>query len=390
MTGLETSLIAGLFTEQTAAKHLLAAYPLANLAVVFLHNGYVEVSATAFRLFTVLAVALLTVFFWRLPAKTWPRYTKKEDALAAPKPLLAGILTLTGLSCFANLFGTAVAESVPHGVAVLYLSASVCALAVFLLWKRWGVMPLTSCSALAALSVMGFVAAIAAQYIPGLFYAAAVLLGAGVTVCWLNPFFGLLIARRFPSKWIVPAILGVAFLSTLIQIALLEALRESPTILYLVYLVVAVAMTILYFQLKPYLQFLYRGRTLQDISEAYSAGEDAEPSADAEAPTPDETAESRAAAPVESDPAESEALRRLKRAAFEPLSPRECQVGEMTMLGVRRGIIAAKLGIEASTVDYYRSCVYNKFGVSNRDELVARVEELNQALDEKKGRDYHE
>jgi hypothetical protein len=93
------------------------------------------------------------------------------------------------------------------------------------------------------------------------------LLGAGVTVCWLNPFFGLPIAKRFPSKRIVPASLGIAFLATVIQIALLKALRESPTILHVVCLVVAAAMTILFFQLKPYLLYIFHGRALREIAE---------------------------------------------------------------------------------------------------------------------------
>jgi hypothetical protein len=74
----------------------------------------------------VIALALMLVFFFKLPANIWPCYVKKDDNLIAPKTFFTGILFLTGLGCFLALFGNA----------------------IFLLWKRFGITLLNSISAL--------------------------------------------------------------------------------------------------------------------------------------------------------------------------------------------------------------------------------------------------
>jgi DNA-binding CsgD family transcriptional regulator len=77
----------------------------------------------------------------------------------------------------------------------------------------------------------------------------------------------------------------------------------------------------------------------------------------------------------EESPAESEVRRQLRKAAITPLTPREYEVAELTVLGVKRKIIADTLNVQSSTVDSHRISVYNKFGVNNRDELLRRMEE---------------
>lgn len=69
-------------------------------------------------------------------------------------------------------------------------------------------------------------------------------------------------------------------------------------------------------------------------------------------------------------PAASEIRKKLAAAALEPLSPRELEVAELTILGIKRKIIADTLFIQSSTVDSHRISIYNKFGVHTRDELL--------------------
>jgi hypothetical protein len=265
MIGFESAIIINLFSEKTAIKYALVAYIPAQILVAVLHNDFFKIPFSVFRVFTVIALALMLVFFFKLPAKTWPRYVKKADGIVAPKMLFAGIVLLTVLGNFIVLFGNAIAESTPHGLAVLYLSSAVFALAVFLLWKRRNITPIKSGKILVAISAMGFIASVVSQYIPGLSLIACVLLGAGIACCFLNPVFGIIIAKQYPSKWITPAIIGFSFVTVFIQTALLDALRENLTVLYVVYLVVAVGMVILYLLLEPYLGYSFRGRSIKEI-----------------------------------------------------------------------------------------------------------------------------
>lgn len=98
------------------------------------------------------------------------------------------------------------------------------------------------------------------------------------------------------------------------------------------------------------------------------------------------TEEERPLAEVNAVPSESEIMRKLKRAAPMPLSERESQVGDITLLGIKQGVIALDLGISVRMAKCAREGLYNKFGVNGRDELIACVEQLNRGLDEKKGR----
>ncbi|GHU60163.1 hypothetical protein FACS1894171_0480 [Clostridia bacterium] len=97
-----------------------------------------DTCSTLFRLFTVIALALMLLFFWRLPGNVWTHSVKKSDGLAAPKRLFAGIFLWTATSCFAILFGTAVAEGFTHGVSVFYLTGALAGVILYLLWKRFG------------------------------------------------------------------------------------------------------------------------------------------------------------------------------------------------------------------------------------------------------------
>ena len=131
---------------------------------------------------------------------------------------MAGLFLLIALSSIMTLFGSVVAESIVHGVSVYYISLAACAL-----------------------------------------------LGAGLAVCYLSGYFGLVMSKRYPSRFTTPIIITVALIDVVIHSALLEVFRDNVEILYIVYLVVSVAMAILYLMLEPHLLYSFRNRTLQDI-----------------------------------------------------------------------------------------------------------------------------
>jgi len=307
-------------------------------------------------------------------------------------PLFAGIFMLVGLGCFSTLFGIAVAESITHGLSVLYLASAIYGVIVFLLWKRFNVTPLRSASVLLALSALGFIMAIASRFVPALALAACVLLGAGIICCWLNPFFCILIAKRYPSRFIAPAGIGIAFITVLIHTAVLEAMRHNITALYIVYLVIAVGLAIFYLMLQPYLLYSFRSRTLQDIIGVVAEDTDEDKTAEPEpakartpllrtSPLPDHSRvvrqETEIAPLKEEEPLHARRMKMLMNHAPEPLTRREYQVADGIMRGLRHAEIAREMGILPVTINTYHKAIYSKFGIHTRQELFRLAETLD-------------
>ena len=242
MIGFETAIIVGLLKEKTVVLHLTAAYGVANFLIAVLQNDFINVTFSVFRLFAVIALALMLVFFWKLPAGSWPRSVKKSDGLVTPKPMFAGVLLWTAMACFVILFGNAAAESVKHGIFTYYTASAISAFITFFLWKYPGISPFRSVYIMVALGTMGFIVKIASLQIPQLSLVSCAFLGAGSMGCWLNPLFGtVLVTKRYPSRFVAPGIIGVAFLTVLIHYLLLGALRDNINLLHVVYLAISVA-----------------------------------------------------------------------------------------------------------------------------------------------------
>ena len=218
MIGFETAIIVGLLSEKTAVLHLTAAYGIGNFIVALLQNDFFHVTFSGFRLFAVIALVLMLIFFWKLPTGSWPRSVKKSDGLVAPKPMFAGVLLWTAMACFVILFGNAAAESVRHGIFTYYTASAISAFITFFLWKYPGISPFHSVYVMVALGAMGFIIKIASLQIPSLALVSCAFLGAGSMGCWLNPLFGVvLVTKRYPSRFVSPGIIGVAFLTVLIH-----------------------------------------------------------------------------------------------------------------------------------------------------------------------------
>jgi DNA-binding CsgD family transcriptional regulator len=261
-------------------------------------------------------------------------------------------------------------------VSAYYVSSAFFGLAVFSIWKRFGVSPLKSGTVLIAISGMGFIAAMVSQFLPGISIVAPLLLGAGMTCLVLNPYFVSLITRRYPSKYIVPVYIGVAFVTVLIHSALLDALRDNLIALFIAYLVITVVLLIVYLMLEPYLLYASRGRSIQEIVDAHNeAVADGAPIEEADEVSIETFSEGVSG--------ESEVRRKLRLAAITPLTPREYEVAEMTILGIKQSVIADTLNISPGTVNNHRSHVYDKFGVGNREALLARLEKLSRTLPDK-------
>jgi DNA-binding NarL/FixJ family response regulator len=376
MIGFETAIIVGLFSEKTAVKHLLAAYGVIFIPAALMQANFFEVPYWVFQHFNVAALILQLLFYCRLPANVWPRYVRPGTAFGFPKRLFAGLLALCFLGNIVFSFGISAAESVRHGVFTFYISFAVFAIAGYALLRRYGLSPLRYASVSVVVSVAGFILAIVAIYVPALALPACVLLGPGTTACILIPYYGVVMTKRCPSRFISPVIIGISFVTSVLLLAwLIEAFRDNTTLLYTVYLAIAVAMAVLYLFLEPYLLYSFRGKPL--ISDEEIAGI---VRAEAGAALSAESAGTEAAG-ARKEPAEpplSDRQRNLIAGAFDKLSSKELAIAELLMQGFRYEVICTRLHISKNTAYWYRRQLFDKLQIGSLPELFALAEKRGQ------------
>ncbi|MDR1754209.1 MAG: LuxR C-terminal-related transcriptional regulator [Eubacterium sp.] len=379
MTGFEGAIIMCCFTERTAVLYLTVVNVITNVIIGALHNDFIEFDFLWFRVFAVIALLLMVFFFFRLPGNVWPRLVKKSDEIKAPKRMILSILLWLGMSCFVFLFGRSVAMSVNHGVTILYLSSSLCGLIVYLIWRFYGIEPFRSFSVLTAVGAMGFLLAVASLYFPILSLPACAFLGVGSMCALFSPLLGLVLFKRYPSRIVPSMFAAVAFVTTLINYILNKSMRSNLTVLYICYLIIAVALAILYLTLQPYLSYVFRGRITNDITKLVNDNDD-----DVEN-TSFEVAE-KVGPSVSGDETEAALkntslsvlrMRNLSRIAVSPLTRREYQVVDLMTQGLQQQQIADELGIRSSTVITHRNNAYSKLGVSNKQELFRKADYLS-------------
>jgi DNA-binding CsgD family transcriptional regulator len=379
MIGFETALIVGLFSEEAAVKHLLVAYGLIFVLAALMQNNFREVPYWAFQHFNAAALALQLLFYWKLPANVWPEFVRRRrgtvsrgqgsagepvsEGPVCPTRLFVGLFTLCFLGNILISFGISVAESVKHGLFGFYISFAVFAVAGYSLLRRFGLSPLRFASISVVVSVTGFICAIVALYVPALALPACVLLGPGTAACILIPYYGVVMAKRYPSRFISPAIIGISFVASVLLLAwLIEVFRENTTLLYTLYLAIAVAMAVVYLFLEPYLLYSFRGRPL--VSDEEIAG-----IARTEAAAENAAAESPLAPPPE--PVLTERQRNLAANAFDKLSSKELAIAELLMQGFRYEVICSRLCISKNTAYWYRRQLFDKLQIGSLQELFA-------------------
>jgi DNA-binding CsgD family transcriptional regulator len=383
MIGFETAIIAGLFSEKTAVRHLLIAYGLVFIPAALMQADFFETPYWVFQHFNVAALVLQLLFYCKLPSRVWPRYVRKGTALARPKRLFEGLFVLCFLGNIVFSFGISVAEGAVHGVFVFYISFAVFAIAGYALLRHFGISPLRYASISVVVSVVGFIIAIVALYVPALTLPACVLLGPGTAVCILIPYYGVVMTRRYPSRFVSPVIIAISFAASVLLLSwLIEVFRENTTLLYTLYLAIAVATAVLYLFLEPYLLYSFRGRPL--ISDEEIAG--IVRTASGADPSPENPGEGTAAGPppepVLAEPSLTERQRNLIAGAFDKLTLKELAVAELLMQGFKYEVICTRLHISKNTAYWYRRQLFDKLQIGSLQELFA--------LAEKRGRDGEE
>ncbi|MDR1131792.1 MAG: LuxR C-terminal-related transcriptional regulator [Oscillospiraceae bacterium] len=379
LVGCETALIVGLFSERTAVKHLLVAYGLIFAIAGLMQNQFFDVPYRVFQYFNVAAIVLQLVFYLKLPANVWPRYAEKDTApaLTYPKKLFAGLLILCFLGNILISFGLSVAESVPHGVFVFDCAFALSAVVGYALFRRAGLPPLRFVSVTVLVSVVGFILAMVALYVPKLTLFACALLGPGTAANILIPYYGVVMSKRYPSRFIAPVMIGISFAASVLLLSwLIEAFRENEILLYTLYIAIAVIMAVVFLMLEPYLLYSFRGRSaLADLLETRKPeAEDNETKRRETAPAGN--ADSFPEAPQNIHISES--AQRVALRSVEKLTHKELEIMELMLQGFTAGDIARQTVNAVRTINTHQSRIYAKLQIHKISELFALERQLRE------------
>ncbi len=376
MIGFETFIIVNLFNEESVIKHLTLAYAAALFMVAVVQNDILPVSFSMFRVLSIVMLLMMLCFFFRLPTNPacYPRYVTKADNMVRPRKLFAGIYVLIFISCIMMLAGPAAVAHIPNGVSLSYLTDTLAALLLYVFYKKFNIHPIRFVSVFIGCSVVGFLFLFLSADFPALAYPACLLIGFGFMPCQLLPMYGFILMKQYPSRFISPAIMGIAMVTVLIQSGLVELFRNTPNMLYLAYVVITVVLTMLYLQLAPYLLYTMQkcipeqAETTVEIVEENVIISNAEESAIETANTdvslesePSELQSSQQESSELSETAPSEVDELLAR-----LTKREREVLDLISCGYSNGDIAKLLFISEHTVKDHTKNIYRKLDVHSR------------------------
>ncbi|MBO5050157.1 MAG: helix-turn-helix transcriptional regulator [Oscillospiraceae bacterium] len=176
----------------------------------------------------------------------------------------------------------------------------------------------------------------------------------------LAPLYGVPIMKSYPSKFIAPSIIGLAFSAVLVHAVIAEIFLGAPVALYIFYAVIMGVLVFVYMQVEPFLMFALRRRITDE--EAVPAAMEEAVAVPAVKTEPALTTETD----TFSDP-------------LAVLTPKEREVAEFICMGYTNADIAKLMFITEHTVKDHTKKIYPKMGVRSRFELAALVSKRREA-----------
>ena len=295
-------------------------------------------------------------FFFKLPTKkdAYPVYVKKGDLIKPPVKLFIGIYAIVLVSCFIALCGPTSAAIVENGVSIFYFADTIGGLFLYILYKKANIHPLRTVSIVMVLSVIGFLCLFLASYVTIFAYIGCILTGFGTIACQLLPLYGVVLMKSYPSKYIVPCIMGIAVTTVLIQGGMVEVFRNVPDMLNVVYMAIMVVLTTIYLRMEPFL--IYTLNRKISVVKAYEEDENAVNEEIEVSVKNEEDAVSYVVSEEESTAAN----------LLSTLTKREREVLELISCGYSNGEIAKLLFISEHTVNDHTKKIYRKLDVHSR------------------------
>ena len=352
MIGFETFLVVTYFSEKSSVKYLTFGYGIAVFLIALVQNEIVSIPFSAFRYAMVSALVLLFIFFLRIPAgkERLPRFVKKSDGIPAPKKLMWGTYLLMFIIALMGVAGPAVVGKAEHGVSIMYLVVALSCFTMYLLHKKANIHPFRLMPILVGLGGLGFLLMLVTDYVPAFAPVACGLIGFGMAAAIFGPLYGVPIMKSYPSKFIAPSIIGLAFSAVLVHAVIAEIFLGSPIALYIFYAVVTAVLVFVFTQIEPFLLFSLRRRNAENNETAQKDISPVSETVTKPAQTPAQTPD-----------------------ILSVLTPKEREVTEFICMGYTNKDIAKIMFISENTVKDHTKKIYPKMGVHSRFELATLV-----------------
>ena len=214
------------------------------------------------------------------------------------------------------------------------------------------------------LSVIGFLCLFLASYVTIFAYIGCILTGFGTIACQLLPLYGVVLMKSYPSKYIVPCIMGIAVTTVLIQGGMVEVFRNVPDMLNVVYMAIMVVLTTIYLRMEPFL--IYTLNRKISVVKTYEEDENA---VNNESEVSVENVEDAVSDIVSEEESAAETL-------LSSLTKREREVLELISCGYSNGDIAKLLFISEHTVNDHTKKIYRKLNVHSRHAAANIINKL--------------
>lgn len=336
--GTMVSVAANQFTVETTWRDGVLAAVFGGTLIALLQNDLFQVSFTAFTILSILLIALNTLFYYLIPAKTETEYVSTKNKVTMPKILFFGLWVVNAFSTLLLCLASSFAESVPHGISVLYLSAAIMTLLLHFIRKRFGAKSIRIYGIFFALSILGFVLAYLSISVPALRYVALGLLAFNVVLAVLWIFFAVAAFQIYPTRFIGVIGAGVGIVLAAFHSGLQEALRNNIPLLYGIYAALSVVLLIVYFILEPYFTHAWNKRNA--------------PASEPETPLPEQSEKQK-------QPPHP----------FDCLSEQERILAALIMDGYTESSAAKTMNITLNTEKGYRKSLYFKLDIHSKREL---------------------
>ena len=366
MIGFETFLVVNCFSEKSSVKYMTFGYGIAVFLIALVQNEVVSIPFSTFRYGMVSALVLLFVFFLCMPTgkEQLPQFVKKSDGLIAPKKMMWGAYLVAFIAALMGVGGPAVAGKVEHGVSIMYLVVALSCFTMYFLHKKANVHPFRMVPLFVGLGGLGFLVMLVAAYVSELSYVACILIGFGSVACYFAPLYGVPIMKSYPSKYISPAIIGLALTAVLTHSVIAEMFLGVSIALYIFYALIMAVLVYIYMQVEPFLLFALRHRTSDKAG--LSDSQEIEPN-------PAQTRQPRGTITAQTE---------LQNNPLDVLSKKEREIANLICLGHTNKDIASILFISEHTVKDHTKKIYLKLGIHSRLELANMVNKyrFDQAL----------
>ena len=348
MIGITASVAAHLLTVDTTWRDGIFSMIIGGILIAILQNDLYKIDFVVFNIASCLFIILLIIFFHIIPSKIHTFYITRKQKVKPPVILMSGLYFLIIVSTLLICFSTSFAESVPNGISIIYLSASVWAAILLIIKKIKAAVPVKSYGAFFLLSAFGFVLAVLSLHIPGLQPVACIFIGFIIVIANLWLFFTAMLFEVYPTRFTGAIGAGIGLLLAMFHSMLLELLRDRTELLYSLYALLAVGLMVVYYFIEPYFTYAWKRMTARDTETAPFTPEPP-------APVP---------APLHVSHAHP----------FDILSDQERILAQLILQGYTETSIAENMNITLNTQKSYRKNLYAKLDIHSKRELFAITE----------------